>query len=142
MPIVDSATMLIPAGLISSSQDFPPLRVERGGLLGTGEWVIAMVTPPAASALFTLSISTTQLGAFGDIVARFTWPAGTAGSRHVPVGVSGRLAQLLNNQAAWVRASVTLSGPLVLAGSWLTKPSDGGPGLGSRPNAVFTGVAS
>jgi hypothetical protein len=48
------------------------------------------------------------------------------------VGVNSSLAQVLNNTSVWVRASVTLSGPLTLAGSWLSPASDGGPGLGSR----------
>jgi hypothetical protein len=129
--ILDVGTMLIPSGLISSSQDFAPIQVQPR-LLPTCHWVVSMLTPPSASALFTLSISTTQLGVFGDIICRLTWPAGSSGSRQVPVGVSGALAQILNNQAAWVRASVTLSGPLTLAGSWLSTRSDGGPGLGSR----------
>jgi hypothetical protein len=90
-----------------------------------------MLTPPAAAATFVLSVASTQNGTYSEI-ARLVWPAGSSGSRQVPVGVSGALAQILNNQAAWVRASVTLSGPLTLAGSWLSTRSDGGPGLGSR----------
>ena len=69
-------------------------------------------------------------------IATLVWPASTSGSKQVPLGVQGNMAQFRNNQSAWVRASVTLSGPLTLAGSWLTQPTDGGPGLGSRSYAL------
>jgi hypothetical protein len=103
--------------------------------LPTCAWVVALTVPAAASATFTLAVATTQNGTYTPI-STLVWPAGTSGSKQVPLGVSARLAQLLNNQAAWVRASVSLSGPLTLAGSWLTKPTDGGPGLGSRSYAL------
>jgi hypothetical protein len=128
--ILDSATMLMPAGQVTTSQDFPALQLYPRHL-PTCHWVVSMLTPPAAAATFTLAVATTTAGPWSTI-ATCVWPAGTSGSKQVPVGVSGALAQILNNQAAWVRASVTLSGPLTLAGSWLSTRSDGGPGLGSR----------
>ena len=132
--IVDAGTMVAPSGLVSSSQDFPALLLHPR-TLPTCHWVVSMLTPPSAAATFTLAVASTQNGTYSPI-ATLVWPAGTSGSKQVPVGVQGHLAQVLNNQAAWVRASVTLSGPLTLAGSWLTKPSDGGPGLGSRSYAL------
>jgi hypothetical protein len=128
--LVDAATMLIASGQVTTSQDFPPLLL-RPRTLPTCSWVISMLIPPSASALFRLSVATTEGGAYSEI-ARLTWPAGTSGSRQAPIGVSGNLAQVLNNTSVWLRVSVTLTGPLTLAGSWLTKSSDGGPGLGSR----------
>jgi hypothetical protein len=122
--------MLIPAGQITTSQDFPPLLLQPR-TLPTCAWVISMLIPPVASATFRLQVATTSGGTFSTI-ATLPWPAASSGSRQLPIGAGGNLAWVLNNQSAWVRASVTLSGPLTLAGSWLTKPSDGGPGLGSR----------
>jgi hypothetical protein len=140
MAIVDSATMLIPAGPVTTSQDFPALPLQPR-LLPTSHWIVSMLTPPAASASFRLSVASTEAGIYSTI-ATLTWPAGSSGSRQVPLGVSGALAWMLNNTSLWVRASVTLTGPLTLAGSWLTKASDGGPGLGSGPNQVLTGTAA
>ena len=128
--ILDAATMLIPAGQITASGDFPALLL-RPRSLPRCSWVVSMLIPPSASALFRLSVATTEAGVYSEI-ARLSWPAGTSGSKDVAIGVSGALAQILNNTSVWVRASVTLNGPLTLAGSWLTKRSDGGPGLGSR----------
>lgn len=128
--MVDSLTMLIPAGVVSSTQDFPALQLSPRQL-PTCHWVIAMTVPPTSSATFSLAVATTQNGTFSTI-ATLVWPASTSGSKQVPIGVQGHLAHVLNNQAAWVRASVTTTGALTLAGSWLTKPTDGGPGLGSR----------
>jgi hypothetical protein len=102
---------------------------------------ISMLTPPAAAATFTLAIATTTAGPWSTI-ATCVWPAGSSGSRQVALGASARVASYLNWSAAFLRASVTLSGPLTLAGSWLGKASDGGPGLGSGPNQVFTGTAA
>lgn len=130
MAVVDALTMLIPAGLISASGDFPALQLHPRHLPSCA-WVVSMLIPPAASATFSLAISTINNGIYRTIKT-LVWPSATSGSRQVPIGVSGALAQILNNQSAWLRASVTLSGPLTLAGSWLSKPSDGGPGLGSR----------
>ena len=128
--ILDAATMLIPSGQITTSQDFPALQLHPR-TLPVCHWVVSMLIPPAASALFRLSVAATEAGVYTEI-ARLSWPAGSSGSKQVPLGVSGHLAHVLNNQAAWVRASITLTGPLTLAGSWLSKPTDGGPGLASR----------
>ena len=78
-----------------------------------------------------LAVATTQNGTYSTI-ATLVWPAGTSGSKQVSIGAKGAMAQVVNNQAAWLRASVTLSGPLTLAGSWLSTSSDGGVGLASR----------
>lgn len=128
--IFDLATQLIPAGQVTTSQDFPALRMEPRRL-PTCHWVIAMTTPPAAAATFTLAVASTAGGAY-NVIAQCVWPAGTSGTKHLVLGVPGNLAQVINNQSAWLRASVTLSGPLTLAGSWITKASDGGVGLASR----------
>lgn len=128
--LVDAGTMLIPSGQVTTSQDFPALHLHPR-TLPTSDWVVSMLIPPAASALFRLSVASTEAGVYSEI-ARLSWPAGSSGSKQVPVGVSASLAAILNNTSAWVRASVTLTGPLTLGGSWLTKASDGGPGLGSR----------
>ena len=130
MAIVDSATMLAPAGQVTTSQDFPALLL-RPRTLPTCHWVVSMLIPPAATAIFRLSVASTEAGVYSTI-ATCTWPAGTSGSKQLPIGAGGNLAQMLNNTSVWVRASVTLTGPLTLAGSWLTKASDGGAGLGSR----------
>ena len=55
-----------------------------------------------------------------------------SGSKVLQLGAGGNMAAIMNNTSAWVRASVTLSGPLTMSGSWLTKSSDGGVGLASR----------
>ena len=122
--------MLIPSGLVSATQDFPAIQAYPR-TLPSCSWVVSMLVPPSAAATFTLAVATTQNGVY-TVISTCVWPAGSSGSRQVPVGVSGNLAQVLNNTSVWVRASVTLSGPLTLAGSWLSKSSDGGPGLGSR----------
>ena len=127
--VLDALTMLIPSGLVSSSQDFPALQLNPR-TLPTCHWVVSMLVPPVAAATFTLAVATTQNGTYSTITT-LVWP-GASGSRQVPVGVQGAMAQFKNNQAAWLRASVALSGPLTLAGSWLSTSSDGGPGLGSR----------
>ena len=132
--ILEANTVLIPSGAVSASGDFPALPLHPR-TLPTCHWVLAVTVPPVASATFTLAVSTTQNGMFRTI-ATLVWPAGLSGSRQVPVGVQGHLAQVLNNQALWIRASVILSGPLTLAGSWLTKPSDGSFGLASRSYAL------
>jgi hypothetical protein len=130
MAVVDAAVMLIPAGQIPTSQDFPALQVQPR-FLPTYAWVISVLIPPVASCTFTLAVSTTQNGTFTTI-ATFPWPAGVVGSRQVRVGAGGNAAQLLAQASAWLRASVQTTGSLTVAGSWLSKASDGGPGLGSR----------
>ena len=127
--IVDIANQLIAPGVVSSSQDFTPLACAPR-LLPTCSWIIAVSIPPAAAATFRLAVSSTETGSYATI-STFVWPAGTTGSKRLQVGAGGNLAQVLNNQAAWLRASVTLSGPLTMAGSWLTKAGDGA-GLASR----------
>lgn len=128
--MIDSALMLLPSGLISASHDGTPIACSPR-FLPTCEWVVSLLAPPAASAVFTLSVATTQAGAY-TVISTLTWPAGVTGSKAVALGAGGNVAQVLNNQSAWLRASVTLSGPLTMAGSWLSKASDGGPGLASR----------
>jgi hypothetical protein len=130
MAIVDIANQLAPAGQVTTSTDFTPLPCTVRDLPHC-TWVVSMLVPPAAAATFVLAIATTTAGPW-QTIATCPWPAGTSGSRQVPLGVSASLAAYLNLTAAYLRASVTLSGPLTLAGSWLTKASDGGPGLGSR----------
>jgi hypothetical protein len=128
--ILDTAQQLAPSGLVSSSTDFTPLACTVRDL-PVCAWAVHVSVPPVASATFTLAIATTTAGPWSTI-STLVWPAGTAGARQVSLGASASLAQHLNLSAAFLRASVTLSGPLTLAGSWLSKPSDGGPGLGSR----------
>ncbi len=128
--LVDAALQLMPSGQVTTSQDFPAIACAPR-YLPTCSWVVSMLTPPANAATFTLSVSATQNGTFSPI-AMLVWPASTSGSRQVRLGAGGNVAQILNNQSAWLRASVSLSGPLTVAGSWLSKASDGGPGLGSR----------
>lgn len=128
--ILDALTLLLPAGVISASMDGPPLQISPR-TLPTCHWVVQVTVPPVATATFTLAVATIQGGPYTTI-ATLPWPAGTSGSKQVPIGVQGNMAQFLNNQAAWIRTSVTTAGALTLAGSWLTKASNGGPGLGSR----------
>ncbi len=102
-----------------------------------------MTTPPVGACTFTLAVASTSAGTY-SVINTFTWPAGLSGSRQVPVGVGGNLAAILNNQAAWVRVSVTTTGAFTLAGSWLTKASDGSFGLASRSYHLdnLTGTAA
>jgi hypothetical protein len=127
--ILDVGTLLLPAGVISASQDGTPLQVNPR-LLPTSTWAVHVSVPPAASATFTLAVASSQNGTYTTI-STLVWPAGTSGARQVPLGVQGNMAQFVNNQAAWVRVSVTTTGALTMSGSWLTKPADGGPGLGA-----------
>lgn len=130
MAVIDAANQLIPAGVISSTQDFTPIPCAPRSF-GPSAWLINVTVPPAAAVTFTLSVASTQGGAY-TVCNRFAWPAGVSGSKSVQIGFGGNAAHVLNNTAAWMRASVTLTGPLTLGGSWLTQASDGGPGLGSR----------
>jgi hypothetical protein len=131
--ILDAATLLLPAGQITTNTDGTPLQLYPRQLPSCA-WVISMLTPPVAAATFTLQVSNLQAGSFTTI-ASFTWPAGTSGTKQLPLGLSGKLAQVLDNDSVWLRCSVTTAGALTLAGSWLSKASDGGPGLGSRSYA-------
>jgi hypothetical protein len=128
--ILDLGMSLIPAGVVSSSQDFTPLPcVPR--LLPACVWAVHVSGPPSASATFTLAIATSTAGPWRTI-STLAWPASTSGSKQVPVGLSASLAQHLDLTAAFLRVSVALSGPLTLAGSWVSKPADGSFGLASR----------
>jgi len=128
--ILDAGMMLIPSGSIATSQDFPALSCAPRSL-PTCAWVISMTTPPVAAATFTLAVASTANGVYSEI-RRLVWPAGLSGSKSLAVGAGGNMAQVLNATAAWLRCSVVTTGPMTVAGSWLTKASDGGPGLGSR----------
>jgi hypothetical protein len=127
--IVDVATQLMAQNTYTTSQSLPAINVHPGKLATTFV-TINLQTPPAASATFALEIAATPNGTYSEI-GRLVWPAGLSGSKTVEVGVNAALAQRLNNQAAWMRLSLTTSGPLT-GSAWLSKPSDGGPGLGSR----------
>jgi hypothetical protein len=138
--ILDAAMPLAPAGVVSTSQDFTPLAcVPR--LLPTCAWTVHVTVPPAAACTFVLQIATTTAGPWSAI-ATCVWPAGLVGARQLSLGASARLASYLNWSAAYVRASVTTSGALTLAGSWLGKAGDGGIGTGSGPNALVSGTAA
>ena len=134
--ILDVGTQLAPSGVVSSTQDFPAIQAHPRQL-PTCAWVVSMLTPPSAAATFTLAVSTTKNDVYKTI-ATLVWPAGTSGSKQVQLGAGGNLAQVLNNQAVWLRASVVTTGAMTVAGSWLTKSSDGGPGLGSRSYTLDT----
>jgi hypothetical protein len=140
MAILDIANQLAPAGQVTTNTDFTPLPcVPR--LLPTCAWSVHVSSPPVASCTFTLQVATSTAGPWSTI-STLAWPAGLTGARQVSLGVSARLAQVLHWSAAYLRMSVTTAGALTLAGSWLGKPTDGGPGLGSGPNQVFTGSAA
>jgi hypothetical protein len=134
MAIVDAGTMLFPAGQITTNTDGTPLLI-RPRTLTTCAWVISMLVPPAGAATFSLAVSNLPAGTYTTI-STVQWAAGQSGSRQVPLGLNSNLAQVLDNDSLWVRCSVTTAGALTLAGSWLTKASDGGPGLGSRSYAL------
>jgi hypothetical protein len=129
MPMLDAATLLLPAGVISANTDGTPLQL-RPRQLPPCHWVIAMSVPPAAAATFTLAVSNVQAGTYTTI-STCVWPAGTSGTKQVAVGLSGNAAAVLDSDSAWLRCSVTTAGALTLAGSWLTKAGDS-PGLASR----------
>lgn len=128
--ILDTATVLLPSGVLSANTDGTPLQLFPRQL-ATSAWVVHVSVPPAAAATFVLAVASTSGGTYSEI-ARLAWPAGTTGAQQVPVGVQGNMAQFRNNTALWVRVSVTTSGALTMSGSWLTTPTDGGPGLASR----------
>src|SRR5262245_42436088 len=125
--ILDALTTLLPAGVISSNTDGAALQISPR-LLPTSAWVISMVVPPAAAATFSLAVSNVQGSGFTTI-ATFQWPAGTSGSKQVPIGLGGNQAWVLDNDSLWLRCSVTTAGSLTLAGAWLTKKSDGTYGI-------------
>src|SRR4029453_17739940 len=113
--ILDAGTMLLPSGVISANTDGAPLLIHPR-TLPTCQWVISMLTPPVASATFTLSVSNVVAGTYTTI-ATVTWAAGQSGSRQVPIGLNSNLAQRLDNDSAWLRCSVVTVGSLTLAGS-------------------------
>ena len=127
--ILDVSTVLMPQGTYSTSQSFPGLN-HHPRQLPTTRVVVSLQTPPVASATFLVEVASTQGGTYSE-VGRLVWPAGLAGSQAVGVGVSPSLAQRLNTTSAWLRLSLTTAGALT-GSAWLTKPSDGSFGLGSR----------
>jgi hypothetical protein len=132
--MLDAATMLLPAGQITTTTNGTPLQLYPRQLAASA-WVISMLVPPAASATFSLAISNLAAGSYTTI-AQVVWPAGTGGSKQLPIALSGAESQWLDNDSLWVRASVTTAGALTLAGSWLTKAVDGSFGLASRSYAL------
>ena len=133
MAIVDVANQLIPPGVVSSSTDFAPIEAHPRHL-PTCSWMLAVLTPPAASVSFRLQVATTSGGVYSTISTHI-WPAGTTGSKVLQLGAGGNMAAIVNNSSVWVRASVTLTGPVTMNGSWLTKAS-GAAGLASRSYAL------
>jgi hypothetical protein len=127
--MLDTATMVMPTGTYNSSQSFPALLLYPRQL-PTTMLQIHMLTPPAAAATFTLEVASTQNGVY-SVINTYTWPAGVAGSKQLAVGVNSSLAKTLNTTSVWLRLSLTTTGALT-GSAWLTKPTDGGPGLGSR----------
>ena len=113
--ILEAGTQLAPAGVVSSSTDFPPLPLNPR-TLPTCHWVLAVTVPPVASATFRLQVASTSGGTYSTM-ATLVWPSGTAGTKQLRVGVSGHLAWILNTTSVWIRASVTTTGAFTLAGS-------------------------
>jgi hypothetical protein len=134
MAILDAATMLLPAGQITTNTNGTPLLLHPR-TLPTCSWTIAMAVPPAASATFTLQVSDAAAGSFTQ-VATCVWPAGTSGTKNLTLALGGTVARVLDNDSVWLRCSVVTAGALTVAGSWLSKAADGGPGLGSRSYAL------
>jgi hypothetical protein len=132
--IVDAGTLLLPAGVITTNTDGTPLLLHPC-TWPSCTWVISVLTPPVGAATFTLAVSNLAAGTFTTI-ATCVWPAGTSGTKNLPLGMGGNLAQALDNDAAWLRCSVQTAGSLTLAGSWLSKAVGGTIGLGTRSNAL------
>jgi hypothetical protein len=129
MPLLDVSTLLMPSGTYNSNQSFPPLLLYPRQLPSC-TLTIHLLTPPVASAVFTLEVASTQNGVY-SASAVITWPAGVSGSKQLALGVNGSRAWMANNQSLWVRLSLTTAGALT-GSAWLSKGADGGPGLGSR----------
>jgi hypothetical protein len=138
MAIVDLATFVMPAATYNSSQSFPPIQLYPRQL-GTSVVTISLQTPPVAAATFAIEVASTSGGTYREI-ARLVWPAGLTGSRDVPLGVSARAAWRQDNQAQWLRLSLTTSTAFT-GSAWLTKPG-GAVGTGSVPGNVLTGSAA
>jgi hypothetical protein len=105
MAIVDAATFVMPLGTYNSNQSFPALQVYPRQF-GTTMLAISLQSPPVAAATFVVEVAATSGGVYRE-VGRLTWPAGLTGSREVPLGVSARAAWMQNNQAQWLRISLT-----------------------------------
>src|SRR5262245_41016822 len=134
--ILDTALTLIPQGVNSSSQSFTALDVARVTDLPTTAWVVNCTTPPAASMTLVLEASTLAAGSYVELT-RMVWPAGLSGSRSVEVGVQGNLSRAQSGTHRYLRVTTTQSGAWT-GSSWLTKPSDGAPGLGAKPNQTLS----
>jgi hypothetical protein len=132
--ILDTATMLIPAGAVSTSQDFPAILAYPRDL-PVCHWVVALTVPPSAAATFTLAVASTQAGSYSTI-ATLVWPAGTSGSKQVPI-----LAQGLSDDDRRVDAERELAdeGGVPVAGGQKTTirtftVNDGEENEGHRPH--------
>jgi hypothetical protein len=134
--ILDAATMLIPQQLVSTSQAFPAVDVGAVRDLGTASWVIALSTPPVAAVTFVLDASAVLAGPYVEL-ARLVWPAGLTGSRAVEGGVASSLSGAVSASHRFLRVSTTQTGAFT-GTSYLTKPTDGSFGLGTKPNSIVT----
>jgi hypothetical protein len=127
--ILDAATMLMPHNTYSTNQSFTPILIYPRQL-STTMVQVHMLTPPVASCTLAFEVASTSGGVY-SVINVYTWPAGVSGSKQLALGVNSSLARVLNNQSIWLRLSLTTTGALT-GSAWLTKASDGGPGLGSR----------
>src|SRR4029453_3890298 len=100
----DVSTLLMPSGTYNSNQSFPPLLLYPRQLPSC-TLTIHLLTPPVASAVFTLEVASTQNGVY-SASAVITWPAGVSGSKQLALGVNGSRAWMANNQSLWVRLSL------------------------------------
>jgi hypothetical protein len=139
MPILDLGAVLMAHGTYSSNQSFPPILLYPRQLPSC-TLTIHLLTPPVASAVFTVEVAATQNGVY-SASAVVTWPAGVAGARQLTLGVNGSRAWMANHQSLWVRLSLTTSGALT-GSAWVTKAADGGIGTGSDVGDVLTGAAA
>jgi hypothetical protein len=138
MAIVDLGAVLMPQATYNSSQNFPALQLYPRQL-GTSVVTISLQSPPTAAATFALEVASASAGTYREI-ARLTWPAGTSGSKDVPLGVSARAAWRQDTTSSWLRLSLTTTTSLT-GSAWFTKPGDG-PGTGSDVGDVLTGSAA
>src|SRR4029453_4191020 len=120
--ILDTGTVLMPHATYSTTQSFAPLLLYPRQL-GTAALVIHLLTPPAASATFTVEVASTSGGTYSPIGVH-VWPAGVSGSRQLALGVNSSLAHKLNTTSLWLRLSLTTTGALT-GSAFLTKASDG-----------------
>jgi hypothetical protein len=131
--ILDLATLLLNAPAGSGNTSGTPLLLYPRQL-ATCAWVVEVLTAPSASCLFSLAVASTEAGVY-TAISSWTWPAAETGRKQLGVGLQGHMAQAANNTALWVRCSVATAGTFG-AMSWISKASDGGPGLGSRSYAL------